>query len=135
MRYPSGDPVAGERIELKRRARGQERSIWLRSGRSSHNEQQVRCGALQVLVENLTRIFLERGNVAKYDDPSLRHHWRRGKKNSKGLGVDLGGSSRIQVEVPGSGIQSSLYELPDRIVFLVIVLPPNEVSGLEWPAL
>src|SRR4029077_1301964 len=105
MGYPSGNPVAGERIELKRRARGQERTIWLRSGSSSHDEQQIGGGAQQVLVENLTRIFLQRGNVAKYDDPSLRHHWRCRKKNSKGLGVDLGGSSRIQVEVPGSGIQ------------------------------
>src|SRR3982074_1895291 len=131
MRYPSGDPVAGERIELKRRARGQERSICLRSGSSSHNEQQIRRGALQILVENLTRIFLERGNITKYDDPSLRHHWRCGKKNSQGLGVDLGGTSRIQVEVPGSGIQSGFYELPDRIVLLIIVLPPNEVSAVE----
>ncbi len=131
MRYPSGDPVAGESIELKGRARGQERSIWLRSGSSSHNEQQIRHEALQILVENLTRIFPERGNVTKYDDPSLRHHWRCGKKNSKGLGVDLGGSSRIQVEVPSSGIQGGFYELPDRIVLLIIVLPPNEVSAVE----
>src|SRR6266481_7256929 len=131
MRYPPWDPVTGKRIELKGRAGGQERSIWTRSGSSSNNEQQIRRGALQVLVENLTRIFTKCGNVTKYDDPSLRHHWRCGKKNSKGLGVDIVGSSRIHVEVPSSGIQGGFYELPDRIVFLIIVLPPNEVSAVE----
>src|SRR5713101_994132 len=130
MRYPPRDPVAGKRIELKGGARGQECSIWTRSGSSSNNEQQIRRGALQVLVENLTRIFTERGNITKYDNPSLRHHRRCGKKNSKGLGVDLGGSPRIQVEIPGSGIQSRFYELPDRIALLIIVLPPNEVSAV-----
>ena len=128
---PPGNPVTGEGVELKQGARGRECRICLGSGSAGHEEQQIGRGVCQVLIEDLARIFLEHTDLTKHDHAPIRHHWRCREEDSKGLGVELSGSSRVQVEVPGPGVQSGADELPDCVVLLIFVLPRDVVNAVE----
>ena len=50
---------------------------------------------------------------------------------SKILGVELTRASDIQIEIPGSGIQTGIDELLYRIVLLIFVLAPDVISAVE----
>src|SRR6266576_2648381 len=117
---PLGNTVAGERVELKWCAGSGEGSVGFGPGGSGHDEQQIGRWIRQILIENPTGVLPEPIDLTKHYYAPRRHHRRSRDEDSQCLRIELGGPPRIEVEVPGSRIEGSIDQPPNRIVLLIL---------------